>query len=112
MHSESVLTMEEEYVDENVLEFWDIKFDYFKYPHARGELYEKPTPKTVKARIHFPRMEPQPDFVHVGKRTKLTALCANRQWMRDIPAEIKSIVQEADGGVTLELLLYRKTNTD
>lgn len=100
--------MDDEYSDmDEGLEFWEIEIAYGKYPSARGVLYEKPTPYTVKARVSFPRLEPAPGL-QVGERTKITARCANRRWMRGILADVKAVSRQADGGQIVELLLYRK----
>lgn len=101
--------MYDEYFDENTLEFWEIYLNHGKYPQARGVLYEKPTPSTVKARIHFPRLEPYADELRVNDQTRLSAYCANKRWMRNIAADVKEIRKDPDGGVTMELLLHRKS---
>lgn len=97
----------DDYIDENHLEFWNIELGANPYPAARGILYAKPTPSTVSARITFPRLEPAPRF-QVNDKTRLTALCANRKWMRKIPAEVKAITRNPDGSQVYELLLRRK----
>ena len=93
--------------NDNALEFWSIELDYGRFPAAHGVLYEKPSPSTVRARITFPRLEPMPRL-RVKTRTTLTALCANRLWMRNIVAEVARIDDHPDGSRTMELLLYRK----
>lgn len=101
--------MTEDGYDDDGMEFWNIAIDFATYPAARGLMYAKPTPATVRARLTFPRMEPRP-VLRLREQIKLTAYCASRRWMRGIPADVVDVLRNPDDSVVVELLLHRKSS--
>lgn len=93
--------------EESVLKFLRITIREVEYPHAWGELYHKPTPTTVLARITFHFKHDHP-YLTKGSRFRLTALCANDKWMRNIVADVVKVDAVMQKGTIVELVLHRK----
>lgn len=102
MHPEGRLNM-----GKKVMEFFSIKiFDTF-YDGATGLMYDKPTPETVLASLHFPRGKPDPKL-QVDKWIYLSAYCTGFAGMTDITALVTGTLNLAEAGKYYTILMYRK----